>query len=150
MKCIIALFICTFFCSNNTSAQTLSTFKQKLSAPDSLYSSKVSIQEDDIVASRLANNKLSAEETQVNIYRVNIFFDNSQNARTMAQETRDKFHELFTDIPSYLVYENPYFKLTVGNCTSVEEAIVLLGKVNGSFERAFVSRENVSLSTLLE
>ena len=36
-----------------------------------------------------------------------------------------------------MFYENPYFRVTVGNCLTLEEAIILKGRVSGTFPKAF-------------
>lgn len=147
---IVVLLIAVASCGA-VYGQSLTDFKAKLSSPDSLYLSRVEVREQGNASSALNSlGQKTLASDKINIYRVNIFFDNSQDARAAAQKTDEKFKELFADIPSYLVYENPYFKLTVGNCTSSEEAIVLLGQLRSHFENAFVSRENVTLETLLD
>ena len=52
---------------------------------------------------------------KVNGYRVRIFSDKRQNAKTSAIEAQTLFDENYS-VPSYLVYENPYFLVTCGNC----------------------------------
>lgn len=64
----------------------------------------------------------------------------------VGQRGHRRFREIYPDIPAYLSYENPYFKVTVGNCLTSEEAIILLGKIRDAFDRAFLVREEISLS----
>ena len=66
-------------------------------------------------------------------YRIGIFFDNGAEARANALAAKQTFETAFPDIPVYLVYENPYFKVSAGNCVTSEEAIVLLGKIRSQF-----------------
>ena len=49
----------------------------------------------------------------------------------------------------YVTYENPYFKVSVGNCTTQEEALVLLEDVKRYFPKAFIMRENIPLEELI-
>ena len=49
----------------------------------------------------------------------------------------------------YPVYENPYFKVVVGNCLTAEEAIILKGKIASTFPKAFVKSEEFSMADLL-
>lgn len=49
----------------------------------------------------------------------------------------------------YPVYENPYFKVAVGNCLTAEEAIILKGKIASTFSKAFVKSEEFSMADLL-
>lgn len=132
-------------------SQSVEQFTARLALPDSTYHSKVTIVEhsDAANAIRIMQQHKQADD-KIRGYRVRIFFDNSQNARALATSTLSRFKEFFPEIPVYMNYENPYFKVTVGNCISAEEAITLWGKVKNSFDRAFVVRETVQISTLSE
>jgi hypothetical protein len=76
-------------------------------------------------------------------YRVRIFFDNRQTARNESEQTVVKFREMYQDIAVYRTYTNPYFKVTVGDCRTKSEAMVLLGRVKKDFPSAFVVKENI-------
>jgi hypothetical protein len=77
-----------------------------------------------------------------------IFMSNSQTARTEALAARDTLAVRMPDQQSYVTYENPYFKVAAGNCTSKEEALVLLEKIKRDFPKAFIMRENIPLEEL--
>ena len=59
------------------------------------------------------------------------------------------FKETYPGIMVYPVYENPYFKVAVGNCLTAEEAIILKGKIASTFPKAFVKSEEFSMADLL-
>ena len=40
-------------------------------------------------------------------------------------------------------YDIPYFKVSVGNCLTPEEAIILKERVSATFPKAFVKREEL-------
>ncbi|MFI3331995.1 MAG: hypothetical protein SNI51_06110 [Rikenellaceae bacterium] len=88
--------------------------------------------------------------SQVNGYRVGIFFDNGQNARSNALEARSKFKENFPGEPIYMLYESPYYKVSVGNCLTEEEAIILFERVKGVFPNAYVMREMLKLNSFIQ
>lgn len=59
-----------------------------------------------------------------------------------------RFREIYPDIPAYMDYDNiPYFKVTVGNCLTMEEAIILWGRIRDAFDRAFIVPESPCLSS---
>ena len=97
-------------------------------------------------ASTIVEKNLKSEDRAVNGYRIVIFMSNTQSARRDAVATQENFATLFPAEQSYLTYENPYFKVAVGNCTSQEEAIILLGRVKRSFPKAFIMREQINAS----
>lgn len=131
-------------------SQDLETFKRKLAVPDSLHRSRVLVSEAESAAQALRSMRQPTNEAKLHGYRVRIFFDNSQSARSLADSTLSRFKELYPETPAYMVYENPYFKVTVGNCLSLEEAIILWGRIKGDFDRAFVVREEFPIKLLGE
>lgn len=76
-------------------------------------------------------------------YRVRIFFDNKQTARTESEKTLKRFKELFPEVAAYRIYANPYFKVTVGNFRTKSEAMALLTRIKGAFPSAFVVKESI-------
>ena len=123
--------------------------KQQLAAPvqiDSLtvINEVVSICEKGDAATIVTNSLHQAPST-VGGYRIVIFMSNSQSARRDAVTAQESFAQLFPEEQAYLSYENPYFKVTVGNCTSQDEAIILLGRLRHSFPKAFIVRENIAV-----
>lgn len=97
-------------------------------------------------ASTIVDQNLVTESKSVSGYRIVIFMSNTQTARRDAVTAQENFALLFPQEQSYLTYENPYFKVAVGNCTSQEEALILLGRLRGTFPKAFMMRENISVS----
>ena len=134
------------------SAQNLQTFKQRLATPvqvDSLTTIKQTVivtEHDD--AANLTQQAANKQTAAVNGFRIMIFMSNSQTARTEALAARDTLAVRMPDQQSYVTYENPYFKVAAGNCTSKEEALVLLEKIKRDFPKAFIMRENIPLEEL--
>ena len=123
--------------------------KERLAAPaqrDSLtiVNETVQVTEQGDAATIVSNN-LQVAQKAVNGYRIVIFMSNSQSARRDAVAAQENFSLLFPQEQSYLSYENPYFKVAIGNCTSQEEAIILLGRLRGTFPKAFIMRENINM-----
>lgn len=81
-------------------------------------------------------------------YRVCIFFDNGQDARAGAFAAEALFKETYPGIMVYPVYENPYFKVAVGNCLTAERHHPK-GKIASTFPKAFVKSEEFSMADLL-
>ena len=63
--------------------------------------------------------------------------------------TKRAFEEAFPEVKVYLSYENPYFKVSAGNCVTSEEAIVLLGKIRTRFPEAYLMREDLTVADLI-
>lgn len=77
-------------------------------------------------------------------YRVRIFFDNRQSARTDSEETLRKFESRHHGVAAYRSYVNPYFKVTVGDFRTRSEAMQLLMEIKSDFPAAFIVKENIN------
>ena len=77
-------------------------------------------------------------------YRIRIFFDNRQSARTDSEKMEKDFSAAHPDIPVYRSYVNPYFKVTVGDFRTKSEAMQLLRSIVKEYPTAFVVKENIN------
>lgn len=77
-------------------------------------------------------------------YRVRIYFDNSQNARTVSQQVVDTFKVYYPEIPVFRIYDNPYFKVTVGEFYSKSDAMRFISHIRKKYPSAFLVRESFS------
>lgn len=135
-------------------AQSLAAFKERLAQPvvsdASFGTAKVLVTEVDDAAAAVREASRAGSRLRFKGYRVCIFFDNGQDARANAVAAKTLFTETFSGTKVYMVYENPYFKVTVGNCLTSEEAIILKGKVQGVFPKAFVKNEELTAADLVK
>lgn len=151
------LTLLTLFCTLSVSAQDTiphdiaprKNIKERLASPaqrDSLttINETVRISEQGDAAT-IVEKGLKVAPKAVNGYRIVIFMSNSQTARRDAVAAQENFATLFPQEQSYLTYENPYFKVAVGNCTSQEEAMILLGRLRSTFPKAFIMRESIDI-----
>lgn len=83
-------------------------------------------------------------DKQIPGYRVRIFFDNRQTARTASAVALDNFLSVYHGIPAYRTYQNPFFKVTVGDFRTKSEAMELLRTIKGNFPAAFVVKEAIN------
>ena len=147
----------TLFCTLSVSAQDTiphdsaprKNIKERLASPaqrDSLttINETVRISEQGDAAT-IVEKGLKVAPKAVNGYRIVIFMSNTQTARRDAVAAQENFATLFPQEQSYLTYENPYFKVAVGNCTSQEEAMILLGRLRSTFPKAFIMRESIDI-----
>ena len=79
----------------------------------------------------------------VSVYRLRIFFDNKQNARSVSEQVLTEFAEVYPDVPAFRGYVNPYFKVTVGNFRTKSEAMKFLNQIKGQYPSVFLVRESL-------
>lgn len=134
--------------------QSVDEFKTKLAQPviasDSISEPIVTVREYGRVAEVVAKAAKATVLTKISGYRLCIFLDNGENARVAAVEAKEQFELAFPDEKTYIAYENPYFKVTVGNCITSEEGIILMGLVSTVFPKAFLKNEDISLQDILD
>ena len=96
-------------------------------------------------AATIAEHNLNMTPQKVKGYRIVIFMKNAQSARREAVAIQEEFALQFPQEQSYLIYENPYFKVSVGNYTTTEEAMIFLGRIRKSFPKAHIAPENIDV-----
>ena len=77
-------------------------------------------------------------------YRVRIFFDNGKNARTQSENVAGGFRAQHPGIAVYREYENPYFKVTVGDFRTKDDARKFLKGIKGAYPSGFIVREKIN------
>ncbi|MBR5924690.1 MAG: SPOR domain-containing protein, partial [Bacteroidales bacterium] len=74
-------------------------------------------------------------------YRIRIFFDNSQTARTASEAALYRFKVLNPGVSAYRSFSSPYFRVTVGDYRNKSEALAALGAIKQQFPSAFIVQE---------
>ncbi len=103
-----------------------------------------SVQQPDNVRSGFAKHLNANRSKVMNGYRVRIFFDNKQAARSSSEQVVNHFRQAYPGVPVYRSYTAPFFKVTVGDCRTRSEAMRLLERVRGDYPSAFVIKETIS------
>jgi hypothetical protein len=75
-------------------------------------------------------------------YRVQIYFGPDRND---AREIEDEFESMFRDIPAYLSYQQPNFKIRAGDFTDRLTALKFLKEIQTLYSSAFIVRDDVKL-----
>lgn len=82
-------------------------------------------------------------------YRVLVFSQSGNNSSSAAYQAKDNFSFLYPDIPVYLSYESPYYKLKAGNFRTRLEASSFLFQIRLDFPHAFVVKDVLDIPTIL-
>lgn len=146
MKQLLNIFAATLL-AIPAMAQQLDNYKEKLLSPVQADSTRiiwntVHTAEYGDAAQIVASERPMAD---VNGFRIVTFVSNTPSARQDALNVKLACDSLYVSERSYLTYENPYFKVSVGNCTTQEEAIVLLENIRRTYPKAFVVRTTIPL-----
>lgn len=114
----------------------------------SLTSGTVSIDQPQSMASAMSRHIARNESRKIHGYRIRIFFDNSQNARQRSESVAGGFASAHPGIPVYRSYQSPFFKVTVGDFRSRDEAQLFAQKLSGYYTSVFLVKETINYPTL--
>ena len=76
-------------------------------------------------------------------YRIHIFMEIGNEALDHAKSVKSKFERAFPDIPIYLTYAEPYFRLRAGDFRNRVEAEKCLRRIKPKFKEAFVTADMI-------
>ncbi len=129
-------------------AQSPDAIRNRLALPTNSQVGSIEINKDS--SAEQALTKINAHHSSQSVmgYRIGIFFDNGQDARSKATEARDEFSSHFR-VPVYISYQSPYYKVSAGDCLTEEEAIMLFERIRPLFPNAYVMREKMQLSSFI-
>lgn len=102
------------------------------------------VQQSDRVRSGFSRHLDANRGKVIPGWRVRIFFDNKQDARSVSEQTVENFRRTYPGVPVYRSYSAPFFKVTVGDCRTRSEAMQLLQTVRSDYPSAFVIKETIS------
>lgn len=145
MRYILSIVaLCVSLC---TSAQNIDRVKQEL-LNTSIEGSYVNVMEDNGTRDAVRVVEAQRRSKEISGFRIVIFSHNGQYAGDNAEKVLEEFKALYPAINAYLVYESPYFKVSVGDCLSMEEAQILMAKILPNYPKAFPRRESIKLEAL--
>ena len=83
-------------------------------------------------------------------YRIQMYSGNNQRtSKDEAHSLQEKIKELHTDIPTYVIYNAPFWKLHIGDYRSFEEASFMLRELRNAFPQKkneiYILEDNIRL-----
>ena len=98
------------------------------------------------IRNALARHIVTNAGTKLQGYRVRIFFDSDRTARTRSEAIASGFSEHDPEIPVYRSHVSPYFKVTVGDFRTRDEAQRFASKLtsSGAYRYVFVVKEQIN------
>jgi len=77
-------------------------------------------------------------------FRIRIYRQNSQQARQKSLDLVADFIAKYPEFACYRYYDNPYFKVSVGDFRTRFEAMKIFKLVSKDFPEAFIVQENIN------
>jgi hypothetical protein len=111
--------------------------------------SQVRIIQDDRIDTLLQRHiELNEQLPQIEGWRINIFFEAGNYSKRMAIEAKSNFVKKYADIPCYLIFQEPYYKVRVGDYRTKMEAEKFLHQIEYDYPNAFVIQDEINFPNL--
>jgi hypothetical protein len=78
-------------------------------------------------------------------YRIRIFSESGIGAKEEQQKIRARFLSLFPGVDAYYRYDEPYFKVYVGDCRTKSEALLLYDRVEKKFANPILVEDYINI-----
>lgn len=112
---------------------------------DSSRSGKLSLNQDKLLDSLVStSSRINAEKQTIMGFRIQIFFGTD---RKKATEMRSTFLQKYPSIPANLIYQQPNYKVRVGDFRTRIEAYKIQQQLNQEFP-GFIVKDDISLPPL--
>lgn len=109
----------------------------------------VTIKQDAYIANMLDLHVLqNAKNPGMQGFRIRIFFELGQMARKNSEESMRVFMEKYPGVKVYQSYDNPYWKISVGDFRSRESAQKFYQQLLADYPKAFIIPDWVNFPSL--
>ena len=110
----------------------------------------VTFSQDSRVNTLVRKHIESNRTVPINGFRINIYTQSGNHSRNGAMNARSAFSDRFPDIKSYVSFEEPYFRVNVGNFRTRLEAAVALENLKTIYPQAILVRDVLDVKDLLK
>ena len=101
------------------------------------------IQDEKLTQLAEQYRKMSVNNSEIDGYRVQIFFDSGSNSKNKAASVKDEFEALYPEAKPYLSYKEPYYRVRVGNFRSLIEAVGFQKKISTDYPNSFPVKDKI-------
>jgi hypothetical protein len=78
-------------------------------------------------------------------FRIHIYMGAGTDALNQAEELKIEFEEKHEDVPAYITFAEPYYRVRVGDFRTRLEASQFLQQINRKYPNAWVIKEKINL-----
>lgn len=114
-----------------------------------IESGQVQIIQDARVDTLMAKYILVNEfDPDIKGYRIEIFFESGNQSKNKAIDAKSEFVNKFPEVPSYLTFQPPNYKVRVGDFRTKMEADKFLKEIETIYPSAFIVADKIAFPKL--
>ncbi len=107
------------------------------------------VMHNELVAFLLQSHRKAMQDMRgIPGFRVHLYMDSGNRARLNTQREQADFEELYPDQRSYIVYEEPYFKLRAGDFRTRLDARRFLEHIRKDYPAAYIVVDKINFPEL--
>lgn len=93
----------------------------------------------------MKQREIHANDSTIDGFRVQIFMELGNDALIHADSVKTRFQEEYPEVPIYLVFGQPYYRLRIGDFRTRLEAENMYQQVKEEYRNAFVTADRIEL-----
>ena len=101
------------------------------------------IQDERITQLAEQYRKMSLNNPEFDGYRVQVFFESGSNSKNAATNVQNGFETLYPEVKSYLSYNEPYYRVRVGDFRTLIEAVGFQKKIVADYPNSFPVKDKI-------
>jgi hypothetical protein len=145
---IICLCFCasaTLFAQSGRSSQDEGDILTRLLEEE--YNGQVRLGVDSLLLANYYKFITQSKKVQgVPGYRIRIYSESGIGSKEEQQRVRARFLSLYPDIDAYYRYDEPFFKVYVGDCRTRSEALKLYDRVKKNFPNPILVEDYINIT----
>lgn len=110
--------------------------------------SDVSVHQSQAITRLFSSYIASNASRNVIVYRVRVFNDNKQTARSESEAVVSNIKNMFPDMTVYRSYQSPFFRVTAGDFRTKSEAMKFAEELKGTYPNCLVIKESAQYPLL--
>jgi hypothetical protein len=110
---------------------------------------KLPIRQDPRITDLLVrHSQINQRKRGTEGFRLEIFFSSGTKAREQAEKVKNDFNLTFPEIPAYLLFQTPNFKVRIGDFRNKSEALKSKSTISSKYPNAFIVKDLIRFPEL--
>jgi len=110
---------------------------------------KLPIRQDPRITDLLVrHSQINQRRRGTDGFRLEIFFSSDNKARENATRVKNEFNLVFPDIPAYVTFQTPNFKVRIGDFRNKSEALKSKAYIASKYPNAFIVKDMIRFPEL--